>query len=148
MKQNTLDWQSTHVNRNLHRKNHVQATESKSKQCLQHLIPCEPSKPRVSPAIRRVINNVKVGQRGVLLQTLQLCLFSVSHTAAKVDSVALNCLRTEPTVLTRHPKGLRRVLREKRSCCCNFRRRHVFADLCKDFRQTRSSGAPQRHVGL
>ena len=59
----------------------MQATESKSKQCLQHLIPCQPSKPRVSPALRGVINNLEVGQHGgVLLQSLQLSLFSASHT--------------------------------------------------------------------
>ena len=56
--------------------NFVQAIESKSKQYLQHLIARQPSKPRVSPAIRGVINNLEVGQRdGVLLQSLQLSFF-------------------------------------------------------------------------
>ena len=42
--------------------------------------PCQPSKPRVSPAIRGVINNWEVGQRGgVLLQSLQLSFFQC-HT--------------------------------------------------------------------
>ena len=44
-----------------------------------------------------------------------------------------------PTVQIRHPKGPKRVLREQRSCCCNFRKRPVFPDFCKDFCQTLSS---------
>ena len=53
-------------------------------------------------------------------------LLSVSHNAAKADFVALDCLRTVPTVQIRHPEGSKRVLRKERSCCCNFRKRHVF----------------------
>ena len=64
------------------------------------------------------------------LAKLAAKLLSVSPTAAKADFVALNCLRTVPTVQIRHPKGLKRV-REERSCCCNFRKRHVFADLVR-----------------
>ena len=81
------------------------------------------------------------------LAKLAAKLLSVSHTAAKADFVALNCLRTVPTVQIRHPKGPERILREERSCCCNFRKRHVFVDLCKDFRQTPSSAALQRQIG-
>ena len=81
------------------------------------------------------------------LAKLAAKLLSVSHTAAKADFVALNCLRTVPTVQIRHLKGSRRVLREERSCCCNFRKRHVFADLCKDFRQTPPSAASQHQIG-
>ena len=43
-------------------------------------IPCQPSKPRVSPAIRGVITNWEVGQRGgVLLQSLHPSFFQC-HT--------------------------------------------------------------------
>ena len=80
------------------------------------------------------------------LAKLAAKLLSVSHTAAKADFVALDCLRTMPTVQIRHPNGLKVVLREDRSCCCNFRKRHVFADLLKDFRQIPSSAASQRHI--
>ena len=81
------------------------------------------------------------------LAKLAAKLLSVSQIAAKADFVALNCLRTVPTEQIRHRKGSKRVLLEERSCCCNFRRRHVFADLCKDFRQTPSSAASQRQIG-
>ena len=55
------------------------------------------------------------------------------------------CLRTVPTVQIRHPEGSKRVLRKERSCCCNFRKRHVFrgkfyvslVDLAKPRRQRR-----------
>ena len=54
------------------------------------------------------------------LAKLAANLLLVPHTAAKADFVALNCLRTVPTVQIRHPQGPNRVLREERSCCCNF----------------------------
>ena len=81
------------------------------------------------------------------LANLAARLLSASQTAAKADFVALKCPRPVPTVLIRHPKSVRHVLREERSCCWNFRKRHVFADLCKDSRQTRPSAASQRQVG-
>ena len=80
------------------------------------------------------------------LAKLAAKLLSVSQTAAKADFVAPNCLRTVPTDQIRHPKGSKRVLRGERSCCCNFRKRNVFADLCKDFRQTPSSAASRRQI--
>ena len=82
-----------------------------------------------------------------LLQSLQPSFFLVLCTAAKAVLEALNCFRTVRAIPRRHSQWYGRCFCWKRSCYCNLRKKHVFADLCKDPRETPTSAASQRQIG-
>ena len=78
------------------------------------------------------------------LAKLAANLLLVLHTAAKADFVALNCLRTVPTVQIRHPQGPNRCVRSGAVAATSEKgmSSQIFVDC-----QTPSFAAAQRQVG-